>query len=55
MVLDINDILEDIFSPKFIDEMKRRAHYMNIADRKDFWFGVTADEMTPEIVIEALK
>lgn len=50
-----NDILEDIFSQKFIDEMKRRAHYMNIADRKDFWFGVTADEMTPEIVIKALK
>ncbi len=50
-----NEILKDIFSTQFVDEMKRRATYLNNTNNAGFWFGVTADQMTPEIIINALK
>lgn len=51
----VNEALVEVFSPKFVEEMKRRAVYLEMTDRKDFWFGVNAEDMTPEIIIEALK
>lgn len=50
-----NSILKEVFSAQFVEEMKRRAGYMNMISNTGFWFGVTADKMTPEIIIDALN
>ena len=49
------EILESIFTQEFIDEMKRRAKCLEMEDNRDFWFGVRACDMTPQVIIDALK
>lgn len=46
-------ILYDIFSDRFIDEMKRRAAISGDLDRT--WHGVKVKDMTKEAVISSLK
>ncbi len=49
------EILESIFTQEFVDEMKRRAKCLDMEDNRDFWFGVKACDMTPQVIIDALK
>lgn len=46
--------LTEVFSDKFVEEMKRRARYMGNGERKGIWFGFTADELTKEYIVETL-
>lgn len=49
------EILESIFTQEFVDEMKRRAKCLDMEYNRDFWFGVKACDMTPQVIIDALK
>lgn len=50
-----NTALTEIFTPSFIEEMKRRAAILGFERFRGMWFGVTAPEMTQEIVVRDLS
>lgn len=50
-----NKPLFEIFSPAFVDEMKRRAKVLGYEDYKWMWFGTTAPEMTHKGILEVME
>ncbi len=49
-----NPPLLELFSPGFIDEMKRRARVLGFENHPWMWFGTTSGDMTPETIRRAL-
>lgn len=47
--------LSEIFSNDFIEEMKRRALYLDNNDMEWLWFGRKASDLTREYIIERLS
>lgn len=48
-------ILYELFTDKFVEEMKRRAVYLGMADNASYWFGRKAQDLTPEYIKEVLR
>lgn len=53
--LPAGEVLHELFTDDFIQEMKRRATYLGTTDREDYWFGKKADELTPDYIIQVLE
>lgn len=48
-------ILYELFTDAFVEEMKRRAVCLGTADRASYWFGRKAGELTPAYIKEVLR
>lgn len=46
--------LAEVFNNEFVAEIKRRASVMGNENSRQFWFGKTALELTPEYIIQVL-
>lgn len=49
------DVLYEIFSDSFVDEIKRRAAYMGVPDDRPHWFGIKTGDLTAERIKEVLR
>ena len=48
-------ILDELFTDQFVEEMKRRAVCLGNSERSSFWFGRKAKDLTPEYIIDVLQ
>lgn len=47
--------LTEVFTDEFVNEMKRRAEYINNGDNPAYWFGRKASDLTREYIIKRLQ
>ena len=48
-------ILNELFTDQFVEEMKRRAVYLGNSERTSFWFGRKVKDLTPEYIMDVLR